>query len=126
VAATWGAGDGSSTFNLPDLRGEFVRGFDNSRGVDGSRAFASAQASQMQQHNHSVGISDPGHTHTANFNQGSIISSGGAFGWKDSGTGDRINSATTGITINESNVGGTANSSENRPRNIAMMYIIKF
>jgi microcystin-dependent protein len=34
IGTTFGAGDGSTTFNLPDLRGEFLRGFDNGRGID--------------------------------------------------------------------------------------------
>ncbi|MEX4016975.1 phage tail protein [Haemophilus influenzae] len=37
MGTTFGAGDGSSTFNLPDLRGEFVRGLDDGRNVDGGR-----------------------------------------------------------------------------------------
>lgn len=40
----YGAGDGFSTFNLPDLRGEFIRGFDDGRGVDVGRVFGSNQA----------------------------------------------------------------------------------
>jgi microcystin-dependent protein len=36
IGTTFGAGDGSTTFNLPDMRGEFLRGFDDSRGVDTS------------------------------------------------------------------------------------------
>lgn len=39
----WGLGDGSTTFNLPDLRGEFVRGWDDARGLDNGRTFGSAQ-----------------------------------------------------------------------------------
>ena len=35
---TFGVGNGSTTFNLPDLRGEFVRGWDDGRGVDSGRA----------------------------------------------------------------------------------------
>ncbi|MCW3482122.1 tail fiber protein [Neisseriaceae bacterium JH1-16] len=34
IGTTYGAGDGSTTFNLPDLRGEFVRGWDDGRGVN--------------------------------------------------------------------------------------------
>lgn len=34
IGTTYGVGNGSTTFNLPDLRGEFMRGFDNGRGVD--------------------------------------------------------------------------------------------
>lgn len=43
IGTSWGAGDGASTFNLPDLRGEFLRGFDAGRGVDEGREFASWQ-----------------------------------------------------------------------------------
>ena len=137
IGTAYGTGNGSSTFNLPDLRGEFVRGFDNGRGVDNGRSIASSQSSQFGQHNHNVSasssssVTDPGHKHTMNFNLGNLISSGGAFGMKDSGTADRMNTATTGISvstttsISQSNRGGTSNSSETRPRSIAMMYIIK-
>jgi phage-related tail fiber protein len=44
IGTVFGVGDGSTTFNLPDLRGEFIRGWDNSRGVDSGRVFGSAQA----------------------------------------------------------------------------------
>lgn len=44
IGETFGAGDGSTTFNLPDLRGEFVRGWDNGRGIDAARDFGSVQA----------------------------------------------------------------------------------
>lgn len=47
ISTTFGVGDGSTTFNLPDLRGEFVRGYDDGRGVDqtllsGTRTASSA------------------------------------------------------------------------------------
>jgi hypothetical protein len=48
IGTTFGAGNGSTTFNLPDLRGEFPRGWDDGRGVDSGRAFGSAQLDQMQ------------------------------------------------------------------------------
>lgn len=34
IGTTYGVGDGSSTFNIPDLRGEFIRGLDGGRGID--------------------------------------------------------------------------------------------
>ena len=43
IGTTYGVGDGTTTFALPDLRGEFVRGFDDGRGVDSSRVFGSTQ-----------------------------------------------------------------------------------
>lgn len=64
IGTTWGAGDGVSTFNIPDLRGVFVRGWDDARGIDSGRAFASYQDQDNAPHSH--GISDPGHNHTIN------------------------------------------------------------
>ena len=63
ISTTWGVGDGSSTFNLPDLRGQFVRGWDNSAGVDSGRSFASSQSDQNKSQNHN--ITDSGHFHHA-------------------------------------------------------------
>src|SRR5690606_19064202 len=37
---TYGNGNGTTTFNLPDLRGMFLRGLDESRGVDTGRSFS--------------------------------------------------------------------------------------
>ncbi len=118
IGTNYGTGDGSSTFTVPDLRGEFIRGWDNSRGVDSSRAIASTQSDDNKSHNHSV--TDPGHSHvyvdqTAN-NEGYRP-------WKagDNDCGQRsknTNSATTGISL-------AAQGSEARPRNVAMMYVIK-
>ncbi|MFH1555911.1 MAG: phage tail protein [Pseudomonadota bacterium] len=44
IGTSFGAGNGSTTFNVPDLRGEFVRGWDNGRGADSGRSFGTAQA----------------------------------------------------------------------------------
>jgi len=115
--------------SLPDLRGEFIRGFDNGRGVDSGRSMLSSQGSQNSQHNHSASstssVTDPGHTHTANYGQGNLVSSGGAFGLRDSGTANRINDNNTGISVSTSTSIGNQGGSETRPRSIAMMYIIK-
>jgi microcystin-dependent protein len=43
IGTTYGVGNGSTTFNVPDVRGYFVRGYDNGRGVDSGRAFGSNQ-----------------------------------------------------------------------------------
>lgn len=48
IGTTFGTGDGSTTFNLPDLRGEFLRGWDDGRGIDTGRTFGSAQADAIQ------------------------------------------------------------------------------
>lgn len=43
IGTTWGSGDGNTTFNVPNFRGEFVRGWDDGRGVDSGRNLASTQ-----------------------------------------------------------------------------------
>jgi phage-related tail fiber protein len=83
------------------MRGEFARGWDNSRGIDPARAFGSAQGGEIEAHTHTL----PVYTNT--------------------GTGTGIEDGdTTGSlqTVSSGSTGGT----ETRPRNIALMFIIKF
>tara|TARA_Y100000114_G_scaffold129397_1_gene126790 strand:- start:628 stop:1734 length:1107 start_codon:yes stop_codon:yes gene_type:complete len=132
IGTTYGNGDGSSTFNVPDLRGEFVRGFDNGRGVDNGRSINDPQSSANLSHGHSVSasVTDPGHNHNTSLGSKRVflvggnqhVSFGGAGGYP--GQDFSMDNASTGISvsISQSNAGGT----EARPRNIAMMYIIKF
>jgi microcystin-dependent protein len=54
-------GDGSTTFRLPDTRGVFIRGLDESRGLDTSRAIGTYQDQANAPHAH--GVSDAGHNH---------------------------------------------------------------
>jgi microcystin-dependent protein len=116
IGTTFGSGDGSTTFNVPDLRGEFARGWDDGRGIDSGRTFGSAQGSANLAHTHS--ISDPGHLHSNGYAQGS---SNGIRGGSGGDVNQLVNtgSAVTGITINNS--GDT----EARPRNIALLACIK-
>ncbi|MHA6912986.1 phage tail protein [Ralstonia pseudosolanacearum] len=44
IGTLFGAGDGANTFNLPDLRGEFLRGWDDGRGIDSGRSLGSWQS----------------------------------------------------------------------------------
>jgi microcystin-dependent protein len=65
IGTTYGAGNGSSTFNLPDLRGMFHRTWDNGRGLDPNRAFGTSQSSANLAHSHSGGTDFQGaHVHT--------------------------------------------------------------
>jgi microcystin-dependent protein len=43
IGTLYGAGDGVTTFTLPDMRGQFPRGWDDGRGVDSGRAIGSTQ-----------------------------------------------------------------------------------
>ena len=47
IGTTFGAGDGSTTFALPDLRGYFSRNWDDGRGIDSGRSFGSLQATRV-------------------------------------------------------------------------------
>ena len=114
IGTTFGAGDGSTTFLVPDLRGEFMRGWDDSRGVDSGRSFGSAQADQMQSHNHALRGNSGGAIQIL-FGQSPVIA-----GIQNFGGGFSNSTATI------QNTGGTSNSSENRPRNIALLACIKY
>ena len=134
IGTQYGAGNGSSTFNLPDLRGEFVRGFDNGKGVDSGRSIGSNQSGQNLSHDHDAdasatsNVSDPGHRHNAR-GYGNDDDGGNQFtgSGNNSVRNNAIEDATTGISvatnvsIDVDNDGGK----EARPRNVAMMYIIK-
>lgn len=56
IGTVYGAGDGSTTFNLPDLRGEFLRGWDDARGVDSGRAIGTFQSAGIDSGSTSVSI----------------------------------------------------------------------
>ncbi len=110
VGTVWGAGDEVSTFNLPDLRGEFVRGFDDGRGVDDGRVFASEQADQLQGHEHNLG-EFPNRYYLGNNTDVGGPQMGGYH-------------PTFGIIADGVN-GVPRVGTETRPRNIAMAYAIK-
>ena len=118
VGTAFGAGDGSSTFNLPDLRGEFIRGFDDGRGIDAGRAFASVQSSDNKAHDHMVfADADSGGNYTTGTNY--------AGRWVP---GNDNNMRTNQIGVNTPpSIGLTSQSggSESRPRNVALLYCIK-
>lgn len=110
IGTTWGAGDGSTTFNLPDLRGEFVRGWDDGRGIDASRAFASSQGHMFQTHQHRV---------ATEFRQAGTSADGNLY----AGVSATTASATPKDTLSVSS--GTSGA-ETRPRNVALLACIKY
>jgi microcystin-dependent protein len=106
ISTTYGVGDGSTTFALPDLRGYFVRGVgvagQNGANSDGtvSGTFGAKQADNFKSHTHTVfGL------------QGGPFTSTGIY-----------LSGVTGTDVTSAATGGT----ETRPKNIAMLYCIKF
>lgn len=119
IGVTFGAGDGTSTFNLPDLRGYFVRGQGTNGDGTASGAFGVKQADAYLNHSHTA--TQVAHTHTVT---GPNNSAGFAPGAANAinGTGTLVtSSAQPAITVNDSTTGGT----ETRPKNIALLYCIK-
>ncbi len=113
VGTLFGVGDGSTTFNLPDLRGEFIRGFDDARGVDSGRTVGSVQADENKTHSHEI---------ESNYNDYYAgTGNGGPFRL----TGNDGTTTTDGhadFFVNTESAGGT----ETRPRNLALLACIKY
>ena len=114
IGITYGNGDGSSTFNLPDLRGKFIRGYDNAAGNDpdaGARtdrgdgitgdSVGTQQVDELKAHVHSI-------------NSRSNNNGGNDF-LEDADSSEIVRSMATDST------GGN----ETRPINVYLMYCIK-
>ena len=99
IGERYGRGDGRTTFNLPDLRGEFIRSWDDGRAIDRNRALGSWQADEFRFRSHGIGVNRMSDT-----DRGSNPS-----------------------TVSVDTVGQTdpAGGIETRPRNIALLACIK-
>ncbi len=113
ISTTFGAGDGSTTFNVPDLRGYFVRGWDDGRAVDTGRVFGSNQTDAIQGHFH-------GYRRYPALGGG-----GGNTQQATPGSGLIDNNIISGPTNNGTN-GVPRTASQSRPINSAMLAHIKF
>ena len=113
IGTTFGAGDGSTTFAVPDLRGEFPRGWDDGRGIDSGRAIGTAQAQAFLSHTHSF--------HPAYF-----LGSGAAGFDGNAITGNSVQGGYGNFAAIPSQTTGAAGGTETRPRNIALLACIKF
>jgi microcystin-dependent protein len=107
IGTTYGVGNGSTTFNVPDTRGEFIRGWDHGRGVDTGRALGSSQEDSIEEHIHQyqsfVSATATGYSNASNAQNGEY----------------------SGAYPQNRNTGSTGDS-ETRPRNVAFMYCIKY
>lgn len=139
IGTTYGSGDGSTTFNLPNLKGRTIVGRDSTDsdfdalGETRGTKTHTLTTSEIPAHNHSV--TDPGHTHTGSttnqlekdgsgftsFTGIDLITSYYSFDMP-SGLTLSINSSTTGITVGNTGGGGAHN---NIQPSIVLNYIIK-
>lgn len=125
MGTTYGVGNGTTTFNLPDARAVAPRGVDNGRGIDSGRVFGSEQLDQMQRITGSIDarrLGQGGYTPTV---AGAIGYTAGA---KQGNTGE--GGTSTKITFDSANSPSartsSATSGETRMRNIALLACIKY
>ena len=111
------------TNKLPDLRGEFIRGWDDGRGIDAGRALLSLQAGMLEKHRHMV-VANDGYDSKEEWELAAIFrkayTQGRGLDAADAG-GTLIPSPTLHTRGSNGNTGG----SETRPRNIAFNYIVR-
>lgn len=110
--------DAADKFRVPDLRGEFIRGWDHGRGADKDRAIGSSQkATRVYRRNYfpdgwEGAMYDRDHRASADIDGAIEVISGGTTG--------RGNSAETNVS------GGKLDGVRVRPRNVALMYAVKY
>lgn len=130
ISTTWGNGNGATTFNLPDMRGEFVRGLDQSRGADTGRVIGAPQADDNASHTHTgTAEANSGHNH-AIFRTAIVsgpsppvnlvlldLQSGAVTNYQ----GTQTSQVTSGVANHSHTVSIASTGSEFRPRNVALL-----
>ncbi|KUM02269.1 tail fiber protein [Chromobacterium subtsugae] len=126
IGSTYGAGDGSTTFNLPDLRGEFIRGWDDIGKTDPDspkRKVGDRQAQQTATHKHvipwgeNIAVNATAFGGTNNVGRMGSVANDYDNRWYYSNDGSDFD----GVLNPPDTIG-----SETRPRNIALLACIKY
>ena len=120
IGTTYGAGDGSTTFGLPDMRAQFPRGWDDGRGLDSGRAFGSAQGSANLAHRHLLVNSA---TRTGNLSAANDLS-----GFYNPINANNFKPNIAAVGTGDANIGlsSSQGGGESRPTNVALLACIKF
>jgi len=119
IGTTFGAGDGSTTFNVPDFRGVFARGWDHGRGIDPGRAAGSFQEDAFQGHYHIPVNNSAGGSTPVNLIDTSVGNVGGAAQSPLIGT-------SVGSPASDGVHGVPRLAAETRPYNVALLVVIKY
>lgn len=126
ISTVYGVGNGSTTFNLPDLRGEFVRGWDHGAGNDPDAATRTNSGGGSTGDNVGTKQDDAIKKHIHKMNYQVKFPTNGA-GAAVAGSATETQTSTTYNTTGPFNVGSSTyvGKSETRSRNVNMMYCIK-
>lgn len=137
IGTTYGVGNGTTTFNLPDLRGRVPLGRDNMGGAAGGTGTAANRVTagvsgldatsmgtaggdqRMAQHTHA--ITDPGHSHAVRAYAGANGDNSGVNASLAGTAGSQTGTSTTGISVQNSGAG----TSQNVQPSLVTTYIIK-
>jgi microcystin-dependent protein len=133
TSSPYGQGDGSTTFNLPDLRGYFVRGSGTNSDGTVSGAFGAKQTASLLNHTHSGTTGNESQNHTHNYTRyNTLLNNVSTLAGDRNGIWQNTTNApdTGGVSVNHVHSFTTGNpstggGSETRPANIAMLYCIK-
>lgn len=144
IGTTYGTGDGSTTFNLPDKRGRASATPDNMGGTDSNRLSSSAMTSvrtslggaggegthtqtsgELPQHRHGVALVDPTHNHSVDGRTNNTTTGGGGFSCAASSPAT-IGFSATGIQITDGSGNGnvTAITGSGTPFNVVQPTIL--
>ena len=118
IGTTFGVGDGSTTFNLPNYTNRMPYG--TTLAATGGSADAIVVS-----HTHTAAVTDPGHLHTyQNFPPTFYTSTGGSYAGVQGSTTDNSSTATTGISVTNSTT-GSSGTNANLPPYLGINFIIK-
>ena len=120
IGTTYGAGDGSSTFNVPDMRDKFPVGSGSTYALNATGGSAD---STLPSHTHTATVTDSGHNHTYLEPQFEDGGGGGESEIQNRST-QNTSTATTGITVANSTEGSSPTNT-NLPPYRGINFIIK-
>ena len=120
IGTTFGAGDGSSTFNVPDMRDKFPVGSGSTYALNATGGSAN---STLPSHTHTATVTDSGHNHTYLEPQFEDGGGGGESEIQNRST-QNTSTATTGITVANSTEGSSPTNT-NLPPYRGINFIIK-